>query len=150
MLKTVLLEFFERELLKLREEISLYTNEAAIWEIRGGIANSAGNLCLHLLGNLQHFVGAILGNTGYIRQRDLEFSDKNVPRAVLLEQIDHTIAVVKQTLEKISDADLFGPYPVDKHGKAVTTDYMLTHLLSHLNYHLGQVNYHRRLIDVKA
>ena len=150
MLKPVLIEFFEREVLKLKEEISLYHDEAAIWKVSGNITNPAGNLCLHLLGNLQHFIGAILGKTGYIRQRDLEFSDKNVPRQVLLEQIDHTIKVVKETLQNLSETDLFEPYPVDKHGKAVTTYYMLAHLLSHFNYHLGQVNYHRRLIDVKA
>ena len=145
MLKGTLLEFFERELLKLREEIGLYADEATIWQIRPGIANSAGNLCLHLVGNLNHFIGAVLGNTGYIRQRDDEFALKNIPKADLLNRIDEVIQIIKNTLSGLSEADFDKTYPLEKHGHVVTTRYMLLHLLTHLNYHLGQVNYHRRL-----
>ncbi len=146
MLKEILLEFFERELLKLKEEIGLYTEGSTIWEIRPGISNSAGNLCLHLIGNLNHFIGAVLGNTGYIRQRDDEFALKNIPRSELILNIDQTILMLKNTLQECSEADFGKTYPLDKHGKVVTTRYMLLHLLTHLNYHLGQVNYHRRLV----
>ena len=146
MLIPTLQEMFERELLKLREEINLYPDEQAIWTIRGNIANSAGNLCLHLLGNLNHFVGTILGKTGYIRNRDAEFSLKNVPRNELIASIDETIPMLKSVLGKLSAEDLAGNYPVEKHGQTVTMTYMLLHLLTHLNYHLGQVNYHRRLV----
>ncbi|MBC7778207.1 MAG: DUF1572 family protein [Phycisphaerae bacterium] len=146
MLSPILLEFFERELLKLKEEIGLYVEESAIWEIRPGISNSAGNLCLHLIGNLNHFVGSVLGNTGYVRQRDDEFALKNIPRAELLLSIDQTILMLKNILQEIQEADFDKIYPQEKHGKVVTTRYMLLHLLTHLNYHLGQVNYHRRLI----
>jgi len=144
-MKEILLEFFERELLKLKEEISLYTEEATLWETRPGISNSAGNLCLHLIGNLNHFVGAVLGNTGFIRQRDEEFALKNISRTELLFNIDHTILILKNTLQGFSEADFDKNYPLEKHGKVITTRYMLLHLLTHLNYHLGQVNYHRRL-----
>ena len=146
MLKENLLEFFERDLLKLKEEISLYPLESVIWEIRPGISNSAGNLCLHLVGNLKHFIGALLGNTGYIRQRDEEFLLKNIPRTELLLSIDQTILVLKTTLQGFSEADFDKIYPLEKHGKVVTTRYMILHLLTHLNYHLGQINYHRRLL----
>lgn len=145
MLKGTLLEFFERELLKLREEIGLYADEATIWQIRPGIANSAGNLCLHLVGNLNHFIGAVLGNNGYIRQRDDEFALKNIPKADLLNRIDEVIQIIKNTLSGLVEADFDKTYPLEKHGHVVTTRYMLLHLLTHLNYHLGQVNYHRRL-----
>ncbi|MDO8367384.1 MAG: DUF1572 family protein [Saprospiraceae bacterium] len=148
MLKEILLEFFERELLKIKEEIRLYAEESAIWEIRFGIANSAGNLCLHLEGNLKHFIGAVLGNSGYIRQRDLEFSLKNIPRSVLLSGLDETILDIKNSLQVLTEADFDKIYPLEKHGQVVTTRYMLLHLLTHLNYHLGQVNYHRRLITL--
>ena len=141
-----LVEMFERELLKLREEINLYPDEQSIWAIRGNIANSAGNLCLHLLGNLNHFVGTILGHTGYVRDRDAEFSLKNIPRNQLISSIDETIPMLKNVLGKLSVEDLAGNYPTEKHGQTVTMNYMLLHLLTHLNYHLGQVNYHRRLI----
>ncbi|MBK6994816.1 MAG: DinB family protein [Lewinellaceae bacterium] len=139
MLKENLLEFFERDLLKLKEEIGLYPEESAIWEIRPGISNSAGNLCLHLVGNLNHFIGAVLGNTGYIRQRDEEFSLKNIPRTELLLSVDQTILVLKTTLQGFSESDFDKIYPLEKHGKVVTTRYMILHLLTHLNYHLGQL-----------
>ena len=147
MLKEILEEFLERELLKLKEEIALYPEEASIWALRPGISNSAGNLCLHLIGNLNHFVGAVLGNTGYIRQRELEFSLKNVSRAELISDLENTIIMLNKAFENLTEADLDKTYPLEKHGKVVTTRYMLLHLLTHLNYHLGQVNYHRRLIS---
>lgn len=146
MFKATLIEMVERELLKLREEINLYPDEQTIWAVRGNIANSAGNLCLHLLGNLNHFVGTILGKTGYIRDRDAEFSLKNVPRNELINSIDETIPMLKNVLGKLSAEDLAGNYPAEKHGQIVTMTYMLLHLITHLNYHLGQVNYHRRLV----
>ncbi len=147
MLKEILLEFFERELHNVKEEINEYPEEATIWEIRSGIHNSAGNLCLHLVGNLHHFVGALLGNTGYIRQRDAEFILQNVSREVLFRSLDETIIMIKSTLQDFTDADFDKIYPLEKHGRTVTTRYMLLHLLAHLNYHLGQINYHRRLIS---
>jgi uncharacterized damage-inducible protein DinB len=147
MLKEILLEFFERELHNVKEEINEYPEEATIWEIRSGIHNSAGNLCLHLVGNLHHFVGAVLGNTGYIRQRDAEFILQNVSREVLFRSLDETIIMIKSTLQDFTDADFDKIYPLEKHGRTVTTRYMLLHLLTHLNYHLGQINYHRRLIS---
>lgn len=139
-------ELFERDLLKVREEIGLYENESDLWVLRGDISNTAGNLALHLVGNLNHFIGATLGNSGYIRQRDQEFASKNVARAVVLSMLDETVAVVRNTLGKIPDADLGKDFPLEKHGKTVSTLHMLLHLLTHLNYHLGQINYHRRMV----
>lgn len=146
MLKETLLEFFERDLLKLREEINLYADENALWAVPQGISNSAGNLCLHLAGNLHHFIGATLGKTGYVRDRDSEFALKNVPRQELTELIDQTIRVVKDTLQEMDNEAFERDFPLEKHGSVVSTRYMLLHLLTHLNYHLGQVNYHRRLV----
>ena len=74
-----LLQLFQRDLEKLKTEISSYKDEKKIWVISGEVKNSAGNLCLHLCGNLQHFIGAVLGNSGYVRNRDAEFTRKNVP-----------------------------------------------------------------------
>ena len=145
MLKDALLEIFERDLLRLKEEINLYPDEAALWTLRGEIANSAGTLCLHLVGNLNHFIGAALGRNGYVRTRDAEFAQRNVPRNELNAAIDRTVEVVRQTLERMQDRDFDRDFPLEKHGKVVKTDYMLLHLLTHFNYHLGQINYHRRL-----
>jgi len=137
---------FLRELDKLHEEISLYDNEQDLWKVSGKITNSAGNLCLHLCGNLQHFIGAILGKSGYERNRELEFSAKNISRKDLLNEIQKTRAIVEVTLKNMHEEDLQQIYPVHKSGKEMTTIYLLTHILCHLNYHLGQVNYHRRMI----
>ena len=138
-------EIFERDLLKLRDEINLYPDEASLWVLQGEVNNSAGTLCLHLIGNLNHFIGAILGQNGYVREREREFTARDIPRSELLAGIDKTVQVVRESLLKVPETALAQPFPVEKHGQIVTTGYMLLHLVTHFNYHLGQVNYHRRL-----
>lgn len=147
MLKQTLLEMFERDLIKLKEEINLYKDETSLWVINGEISNSGGNLCLHLTGNLNHFIGATLGNTGYVRNRESEFTLKNISRKELIAQIENTTKIVIDTINKIPDADFEKKFPLEKHGKEVTTENMLIHLFGHFNYHLGQINYHRRIIS---
>ena len=147
MLKDTLIKLFKRDLNKLIEEIDLYKDDTNLWEIDGLVTNSAGNLCLHLIGNLNHFIGAILGDTGYIRQRELEFSLKDVPKSELITQIKKTIEVVENTLNTLTVADLIKDYKVQVFKEAMTTEYFLIHLTMHLAYHLGQINYHRRLLD---
>ena len=146
MVTTTLIQLFERDLDKLKEEISLYESEEKLWVVKEGINNSGGNLCLHLCGNLQHFLGATLGETGYIRNREAEFKLKNVPRAKLLEEIAATRTVVTDTLEQVSKNELANDYPIQVFGEAMTTEWFLIFLLGHLNYHIGQINYHRRLM----
>jgi len=147
MSKIILNELFERDLKKLQTEISLYKDEDNLWLVKEGISNSAGNLCLHLLGNLNHFIGTSLGNTGYVRYRDDEFSLKNIPRQDLLMNIDNCILIVHGSLQKLTDADLEKDFPLEFNGKIISTQHMLIHLHGHLTYHLGQINYHRRLLD---
>lgn len=140
---------FSRDLQKLKTEIDAYKNEDNLWKIDKNILNSAGNLSLHLVGNINHFIGAVLGNSGYVRNRELEFSLKNIPKAELILQIEKTISVVNSSLEKLSEEDLKKEYPIEALGYTMTTEYFLIHLFGHLSYHLGQVNYHRRLLDVE-
>jgi uncharacterized damage-inducible protein DinB len=147
MLIQTLKALFLRDLEKLKEEIGLYRDEQAIWRTAEGISNSGGNLCLHLVGNLNNYIGAELGKTGYIRQRDLEFSLKDVPLAELLHMIDKTIEVVGATLDGLTNEQLAEEYPVLVFSGKMSTEYFLVHLLTHLSYHLGQINYHRRLLD---
>ncbi|CAN5848521.1 hypothetical protein BH24ACI1_BH24ACI1_12030 [soil metagenome] len=147
MLKDTLIEIFERDLNKLKEEINFYKNERELWIIEKEINNSAGNLCLHLVGNLNHFIGATLGETGFIRDREIEFSAKNETRQNLINEIEKTMETVKSSLNKLSNDAFDKNFPVEKHGKVVKMDFMLLHLLTHFNYHLGQINYHRRLIQ---
>ena len=96
---------------------------------------------------MNHFIGAVLGNTGYVRNREKEFSAKNLPRKELNKEIEKIIDVVNKTLNNLSEKDFEADFPLEKHGKIVKTDFMLLHLLTHFNYHLGQINYHRRLIS---
>jgi uncharacterized damage-inducible protein DinB len=147
MLIKVLSELYERDLLKLKQEIEQYSDEADLWKTSDGISNSAGNLSLHLTGNLQHFFGATLGGTGYVRDRDGEFANKNISREQILTDIDTTRNVVRSTLAKLTESDLAKNYPLDVAGQTVTTEYFIVHLASHFNYHLGQINYHRRMLS---
>ncbi|WP_374446318.1 DinB family protein [Epilithonimonas sp.] len=138
---------YNRDLNKLKFEIESYKSEGSIWKIDKNISNSAGNLCLHLVGNLNTYIGAELGKTGYIRHRDLEFSLKDIPKTELIEKVESTIKMIDSTLDGLSQEDLGKDYPTEALGYKMTTGYFLIHLLSHLNYHLGQINYHRRLLD---
>ena len=147
MLTDTLKSLFSRDLAKLKAEIESYQKEEKIWYIEENIANSAGNLCLHLIGNLKTFVGAEFGASGYVRNRELEFSAKDVPQAVLLEQISETAQIVDATLDQLTVEQLQAVCPVQFFDKIVSTEYFLVHLASHLTYHLGQINYHRRLLD---
>jgi hypothetical protein len=147
MLIASLQTLFNRDLNKLKAEISLYQNEKNIWHIEKNIANSAGNLCLHLVGNLNTYIGAVTGKTNYIRNRDLEFSLKNIPRAELMGKIEETIIVVHDGLGKLTEKVLYEEYPLLVFEKKTSTLFFLVHLTTHFGYHLGQINYHRRLLD---
>jgi Protein of unknown function (DUF1572) len=142
-LKTV----FLRDLEKVKKEIEQYQQEQNIWKTAEGISNSGGNLCLHLVGNLNTYIGAELGKSGYIRHRDLEFSLKDIPRRELLIKIDGTLEVVGSTFDQLTDQQLAEDYPAPVLEGNVTTEFFLVHLAMHLSYHLGQINYHRRLLD---
>lgn len=147
MIITSLKSIFKRDLEKLYSEIEQYKDEKKIWYTEKSIANSAGNLCLHLVGNLNAFIGAELGKTGYVRNRPLEFSLKDVPKTVLLQQVKETISAVDKSLDMTKEEQLNDNYPLEVFGYEMTTGYFLIHLSGHLSYHLGQVNYHRRLLD---
>lgn len=147
MLIDTLQMLFERDLTKLRTEIELYNQEENLWRIEANIKNSAGNLALHLIGNLNTYIGAVVGKTNYARNRELEFSQKNVPREALIKQIEDTLLVIKHALNKLSVEDFEKEYPLLVWEEKTSTEYFLVHLTTHLSYHLGQINYHRRLID---
>jgi len=146
MLIETLKSLFNRDLNKLKIEIESYQSENQLWAIDKNISNSAGNLCLHLIGNINTYIGAELGKTGYIRDRPLEFSLKDIPKSELISKIDATILVVNNALDSLTEADLEAIYPQIVFEKEMTTGYFLVHLSTHLAYHLGQINYHRRLI----
>lgn len=144
---TALRTFYGRDLDKLYKEIESYRSEEALWRVSGNIANSAGNLCMHLVGNLNTYIGARLGGSGYVRDRPFEFAGKGIPRATLLTQVREVAATVDRVLASLTDADLLSEYPEEVVDGRVSTGYFLTYLAIHLGYHLGQINYHRRLLD---
>jgi uncharacterized damage-inducible protein DinB len=146
MLIQTLKKLFRRDLEKLKREISLYQDEDKIWIVEKNIANSAGNLCLHLIGNLNTYIGAEIGKTGYTRQRDLEFSQKNIPQKELIKKIDDTVLVVEAALDVVTDEQLNEEYPLLVFAEKTSTEYFLVHLVAYLSYHLGQINYHRRIL----
>nr|WP_315170267.1 DinB family protein [uncultured Flavobacterium sp.] len=147
MLIQTLQTLFKRDLTSLKREINAYQNEAAIWSTDQQINNSAGNLCLHLIGNLNTYIGAEIGKTNYVRNRDLEFSAKNISKSELIQKIDETITVVHQALDQLSEENLETEYPLLVLDKKTSYGFFLVHLASHLAYHLGQITYHRRLLD---
>jgi len=139
-------KIIDRDLTVLEKELTLYSSENFIWAVAGDIKNSAGNLSLHLCGNLQHYIGAVLGDSSYTRNRDNEFSAHGMPRIELLNEISKTKKSVQLALDGLQQNILSMPYPEEVFKVPMTTEYFLIHLTSHLGYHLGQINYHRRMI----
>jgi hypothetical protein len=140
-------ELFSRYLNQLTEEITSFKNESDIWELKGNINNAPGTLCVHLCGNLQHFIGAVIAKTGYVRQREHEFEVKHVPREELLSQVEVTRQIVEATFESLTDDELDKIYPANHFGENITYSYALTRLVTHFAYHVGQINYYRRAIN---
>ena len=143
---TYLKKIIVRDLQTLRQQIEAYPDENQLWESREGVSNTGGTLALHLVGNLQHFIGGTLGTTGYQRDRSAEFADRNVPREKISARIGTTIDAVSQTLDVLEDDRLTQPYPLVFGDVTLETGQFLVHLTSHLSYHLGQIDYHRRLV----
>lgn len=139
-----------RDLDSLSDQLNAYTDEADIWRTVPGIANSAGTLALHLAGNIQHFIGAQLGETGYVRDRDAEFGRRDLPRRELLEQIDAARTALETGLSQLEAGALDSPYPLELAGTRAATGQFIVHLVAHLAYHLGQVDYLRRYVTASG
>lgn len=146
MLTTVAQIVILRELAAVRRSIEAYPDDASIWALPAGLPNAAGTLALHLAGNLQHYVGKVLGGSSYVRDRPAEFARRDVPRAEILAELDAATAAVARTLPTVSPHSLTQPYPEPIGGEVLSTETFLMHLAAHLAYHLGQVDYHRRVV----
>lgn len=141
------LTILERDLGKVITELNAFQREQNIWALGGKINNTSGNLALHISGAVNHFIGAVLGNNGYQRNREKEFSDKNIPRDEVISKIHEAIATVRSVLPSIDEAEMDKEFPEKIGGQTLSKGFFLTHLISHINYHLGQINYHRRLME---
>ncbi|MEQ8323418.1 MAG: DinB family protein [Vicingaceae bacterium] len=137
---------FERDINAVIKEISAYDSDFELWKIGGELNNSAGNLALHLIGNLRHFIGHEMGGNNYRRERHAEFNSRNVPREEIIHGLELALNDVIVTLENMKESQLESIFPKQVLGYDMTTAYFLSHLYGHLNYHLGQINYHRRLM----
>lgn len=139
-------QLFQRDLEKLGQELAAYSDEHSLWILDKEISNSAGNLSLHLFGNLRTFVGLDLGGIAYDRNREREFSAKGVPLSELVQELEEVKKVVSTSLLSLHPDRMGDKSKHDFFGHQMTIGFFLIHLYGHLNYHLGQVNYHRRLL----
>lgn len=144
MLTNDLVILFVRELETFQREIEMFPDDASLWKTMPGVSNSVGNLGAHLAGNVQHFIGAVLGKSGYIRNRDREFARRDGTRAEIVADLQAAIDAVKKYLPALTAADLDREYPEAVGGVKMRTGLFLTHLLSHAGFHLGQADYLRR------
>ena len=147
MLNNILAKFYERDIRKLIEEVKAFKDEDDLWKTHGSVQNTAGNLVLHIIGGLNYFLGTQLAHTNYIRHRNNEFADKYVKRDLLLLQLEELLALVRQTFASLSSEDMDKSYPIMFDDADNKTGYVLTQLALHLNYHLGQINYLRRMLE---
>jgi hypothetical protein len=137
----------DRDAGRLAEELRKYPDEADLWKVVPGIRNSAGTLALHVIGNLNHFVGATLGDSGYVRDREREFAARDIPRSELLAELDAVRVMVRRVVPGLVPERMAQTFPgAAGPFEGVTTGFFLLHLATHLSYHLGQINYHRRLL----
>lgn len=145
-LSSILTTQIVRELQTFIREIEAFPSDDSVWHTRRGVTNSAGNLALHVSGNLQDFVGRVLGGTSYVRNREQEFGQREGTRADLVAGLRTTIAVVEATLPNVTDEVMAADYPMQLNGKTLNTATFLVHLGAHLAFHLGQAGYLRRII----
>lgn len=138
-----ILYFLNRDLKQLIKEIEAYPNEADLWLKVNDLNNSAGTLALHLVGNLNHFIGHTMGGTDYVRDREFEFSGIVIDRKNILQQIENAIEMVNQIIPKLTEERLQKIFEFDFLGERSTWFYLFQ-FTTHLAYHLGQINYHRR------
>ena len=126
-------------------EMYLFPYDETLWRTLPGVPNSAGNLALHVAGNLQQFVGAVLGGSAVVRNRDGECSRRAGARGELFEELQKAAVAVRTVVPNLTDAVLEHdfPEPVIPTRRIQTLRFLL-HLCAHASFHLGQAGYLRR------
>ena len=147
MLNSILANFYERDLRQLIAQVNLFNKEENLWKTEGSVKNSSGNLVLHIIGGLNYLVGTTLAHTGYVRDRDKEFSQKSMERKELVAQLEALIPMINNTLIALTKEQMETDFPIFFDQPNTSISYVLVQLLIHLNYHLGQVNYLRRVLE---
>lgn len=139
-----------RELEGFKRELALFPDDESVWKTVPGVTNSAGNLALHVAGGLQYLVGALLGGTGYVRNREMEFARRSGSRSELVAELDKAAAVVREVLPRLTESALTADLPEQVMGMRFRTDTFLLHLCAHAGFHLGQAGYLRRVVTGDA
>ena len=145
-LSVILRTQIARELDGFVREVEAFPDDMSVWAVLPGVTNSAGTLALHVCGNLQHFVGHVLGGSSYVRDREREFSQRGMSRADLVAHLRAAGAAVDGVLSRLQSAQLDADYPQPLAGQTVNTAQFLVHLGAHLALHLGQAGYLRRVV----
>jgi hypothetical protein len=143
---TEIASLFRRDIRRVIQQLQAFPDSETLWSVSGGITNPAGNLVLHLEGNLREFIGRQLGRVDYQRKRDEEFNGRNVDAAEMITRMEAVLEMVPRVLESLSKEVLDAPYPESPLKGGVSTRQFLIHLNGHLNYHLGQIDYLRRAL----
>ena len=146
MLVAAVAAILDRDLQAVARQVMAYPDERSLWATPPGVTNSGGTLALHLAGNIRHYLGARLGGTGFVRDRPREFAARDLPRATILQQIEEARAAVRAAATRTSEGRLDQDFPEVVGGVRVATGEYLIHLVSHFTYHLGQLDYHRRMV----
>ena len=146
MLSSELAALFARDIARLVQELRAFPDTASLWKTAPGVTNAAGTLALHLEGNLREYIGRQLGQIAFTRDRPLEFSARGVEQADVIARLDAVHDMVPRVIRQLTAAQLDADYPELMYGKAMSARQLLIHLLGHLNYHLGQIDYLRRVV----
>jgi hypothetical protein len=140
-----LADIFTRDLTRLAQELKAFPGTDAVWRTFPGITNAAGTLTLHLEGNLMEFVARQLGGVAYVQDRPAEFSTRGVALADLIARAERLVETIPPIVARVRAESLSSVYPDSAMGQGMSVGQFLIHLLAHLSYHLGQIDYLRRM-----
>jgi uncharacterized damage-inducible protein DinB len=140
---------FKRDITRVIQQLQAFPDDL-LWNVAPGVTNTAGNLVLHLEGNLREYIGRQLGNVEYQRKRDEEFSGRGASAAQLITRMEAVRELVIPVVASLSSEALTAAYPESVLGGGLSTRQFLMHLLGHLNYHLGQIDYLRRMLTASG
>ena len=141
---TSLAALLRRDLTRLVQQIHSFPDDAALWQTLPGVSNCAGNLILHLEGNLREYVGRRLGGISYERNRPAEFTQTGLSRAELARRIE-SLHAIPEAVERITEEQWFSDCGDMLPGGRSMGQALLS-LYGHFHYHLGQIDYLRRIL----
>jgi hypothetical protein len=136
---------YRRDLARLVRQHDAFS-DADLWRVLPGVTNAAGNLMLHLNGNLREYIGRQIGDVAYTRDRPREFAARDVPRAEMTAALAELATLIPDVLAAAPVARWDDTFPENVLGEPLTNRHFVVHLYGHLGYHLGQIDYLRRVL----